>query len=45
MRQGAMKKMKSGGTCAYRSGNILIMGWKDKRAVLMISAYHETSVK
>jgi hypothetical protein len=40
-----MKKMKSGGTCSYRIGNILIMDWKDKRAVLMMSAYHETSME
>jgi hypothetical protein len=45
VRQGAMKKMKSGDTCAHRSGNVLIMGWKDKRTVLMMSTYHDTSME
>jgi hypothetical protein len=40
-----MKKLKSGDTCAYRSGNVLIMGWKDKRVVLMMSTYHDTSME
>jgi hypothetical protein len=39
VRQGAMKKTKSG------DRNILIMGWKDKRVVLMMSTYHDTSVE
>jgi hypothetical protein len=44
VKQGAMKKMKSGGTCAYRDGSVLIMGWEDKM-VLMMSSYHDTSVE
>jgi hypothetical protein len=40
-----MKKMKSGDTFTYRSGNVLLMGWKDKRVVLMISTYHDTSME
>jgi hypothetical protein len=39
-----MKKMKSGGTCACGNGNVLTMGWEDKRAVLMLSTYHNTSI-
>ncbi|XP_023724806.1 piggyBac transposable element-derived protein 4 isoform X2 [Cryptotermes secundus] len=45
VRQGAMKKMKSGDTCSYRSRNVLLMGWKDKRVVLMMSTYHDTSME
>jgi hypothetical protein len=26
-------------------GNVLIMGWKDKRVVLMMSTYHDTSME
>jgi hypothetical protein len=44
VRQETMKKMKSGGTCAYGNGNILTMDWEDKRAVLMLSTYHNTSM-
>jgi hypothetical protein len=39
-----MEKMRSVDICAYRSGNVLIMGWKDNRVVLM-SAYHDTSME
>jgi hypothetical protein len=45
VRQGSTKKMKRGGTCAYRNGNVMIMGWKDKRVVLMMSTYHDTSME
>jgi hypothetical protein len=38
-----MKKIKSDDTCAYRSGNVLIKGSKDKRAVFMMSTYRDTS--
>jgi hypothetical protein len=40
-----MKKMKSGVTFACRSVNVLLVDWKDKRVVLMMSAYHDTSVE
>jgi hypothetical protein len=33
------------GPFAYRSGNVLLMGWKDKRVVLMISTFHDTSTE
>jgi hypothetical protein len=36
---GALKKTKSGDISAYRYDNILVMGWKDKRAALMIYRY------
>jgi hypothetical protein len=42
LRKGAMKKMKSGDTFAYRRGNVLLMGWKDKLVVFMMSTYHDT---
>jgi hypothetical protein len=35
VRKGAMMKMKSGDTFAYRYGNALLLGWKDKKVVLM----------
>lgn len=41
VKQGAIKKMKSGGICAYRNGNILAMGWKDKILVIMITTFHD----
>jgi hypothetical protein len=44
VRQGAMKKMKNGDTCAYRSGSVLLMSWRDKRVVLMMSTYCEPSM-
>jgi hypothetical protein len=40
-----MKKMKSGNIFAYRSGNVLLMGWNDKRVDLMMSTYHDTSME
>jgi hypothetical protein len=40
-----MKKMKSGDTFSYRSGNVLLIGWKDKWVVLMMSTYHDTSME
>jgi hypothetical protein len=40
-----MKKMKSGATFAYRREIVLLMGWKDKRVVLMMSTYHDTSME
>jgi hypothetical protein len=45
VRKGAMKKMESGDTFAHRRGNVLLMGWEDKRVVLIMSAYHDTSVE
>ena len=42
---GSEKKEESGDTCAFRNGNVLIMGWKDKRAVLMISTLHNTEMQ
>jgi hypothetical protein len=45
VRQEALKKMKCGDISGYRNGNILVMGWKDKRVVLMISTYHDTSME
>ena len=30
---------------AYRNGNLLVMGWKDKRVVLMVSTYHDTEMR
>jgi hypothetical protein len=40
-----MKKMKSVDTFAYRCGKVLLMGWKDTRAVLMMSTYHDTAME
>jgi hypothetical protein len=45
VRKGALKKMKCGDISGYRNGNIFVMGWKDKRVVLMISTYHDTSME
>lgn len=46
IRQGALKKLKkSGDTCAFRNGNVLVMGWKDKRVVLMVSTLHNTEME
>jgi hypothetical protein len=45
VRQGALKKMKCGDISGYGNGNILLMGWKDKRVVLMTSMYHDTSME
>jgi hypothetical protein len=44
LRQGAIKKVKSGGTSAYRDDSVLIMGWEDKM-MLMMSSYHDESVE
>jgi hypothetical protein len=44
VRKGAMKKMESGDTLAYRRGNVLLMSWKDNRMVLMMSTYQVTSM-
>jgi hypothetical protein len=40
-----MNKMKSGDIFAYRSGNVLLMGWKNKRVVLMLSTNNDTSME
>jgi hypothetical protein len=45
LRMGAMKKMKSGDTFAHRRENVLLMGWKNNRVVLMMSTYHDTSME
>jgi hypothetical protein len=45
LRQGAMKKKESGDTWAYRSGNVLLMGSKDKRVMLMMSTYNDTPME
>jgi hypothetical protein len=45
VRQGTLKKMKSGDVVAYRSDSVMVMGWKDKRPVIMVSTYHDTSMK
>jgi hypothetical protein len=39
-----MKKMKSGDNCTYGSGNILIMGWKDTKMMLIMSTYRDKSL-
>jgi hypothetical protein len=45
VRQVALKKMKCGDISGYRNVNILVMGWKDKRVVLIVSTYHDTSME
>lgn len=45
VRQGVLKKLKSGEISAYRNGNVLVMGWRDKRVVIMISTYHDTAMQ
>jgi hypothetical protein len=39
VKKGTIKKMKRGDTFAYRRGNFLLMGWRDKRVILMMSVY------
>jgi hypothetical protein len=45
LRHVAIKKMKSGDSWAYSSGNILIIGWKDKKVMLMMSTYNDTPME
>jgi hypothetical protein len=45
VRRVTLNKMKCGDTSGYRNGNNLVMGWKDKRVVLMVSTYHDTSME
>ena len=37
--------MKRGETCGYRNGNVLVLAWKDKRQVTMVSTYHDTKME
>jgi hypothetical protein len=45
VRQEAIRKMKNGDTYAQRSGNVLLMGWKDMRVLLKMCTYHNTSTE
>ena len=45
VKKGTLKKMKPGQTCAYRKGSTLVMGWKDKRVVIMVSTFHDTGME
>jgi hypothetical protein len=43
MKKGAGKKMKKGDFLANRKGDQLVLSWKDKRVVIMLSTKHTGS--